>query len=80
MQKRILLVMAACLVLSGCGNRTLIDTTYEFDEAIVALPNGEIVEGEVESWMDYEDGDQIQVRIAGTTYLVHSENVALIKK
>ena len=80
MQKRILLVMAACLVLSGCGNRMLIDTTYEFDEAIVALPNGEIVEGKVESWMDYEDGDQIQVRIAGTTYLVHSENVALIKK
>ena len=35
--------------------------------------------GEVESWTDYDGSDQIQVKVNGKTYLVHSENVALIK-
>lgn len=80
MKKRLLAaVMASILaaVLAGC-NYNLIDTTFKFDRAIVSLPDGTLVEGEVESWRDYEDGDQIQVTIDGTTYLVHSANVALI--
>jgi hypothetical protein len=64
-------------VLTGC-NRQLFDTTYSFDSAIICLPNGEIIEGKVESWIDYEDGDQIQVKINGKTYLVHSSNIVLI--
>lgn len=65
--------------LVGCGNKTLIDTTYTFDKAIVRLQNGEIIEGNVQNWCDYE-GDQIQVNINGTTYLVHSSNVTLISE
>lgn len=64
--------------LSGCGNQTLFDTQYVFNRAIVSLPNGEIVEGEVTTWTDYENSDQIQVKINGATYLVHSSNIALI--
>ncbi len=41
-------------------------------------PNGEIIEGEVDSWRDYEDGDQIQVIIDGVTYLVHAANTVLM--
>lgn len=62
---------------TGC-NRQLIDTTYNYTTAIISLPNGGVVEGSVESWRDYDDGDQIQVKIDGNTYLVHSANVALI--
>lgn len=29
---------------------------------------------------NYDDGDQIQVKIDGTTYLVHSVNIVLIKE
>ena len=65
--------------LVGCGNKTLIDTTYTFDKAIIKLQNGEIIEGNVQNWCDYE-GDQIQVNINGTTYLVHSSNVTLISE
>lgn len=65
-------------VLSSC-NKQIIDTTYNFDKAIVYLPNGEIIEGKVTSWKDY-DGDQIQVKIEGKTYLTHAENVVLIKE
>lgn len=74
----LLIVLCITVTATGCGNRQLIDVTYSFDTAIIALPNGEIVEGTVSSWKDYEDGDQIQVVIDGKTYLVHSSNIALI--
>lgn len=70
------LVTAAAILLSGCGNRQLIDTTYTFDYGIIKLPDGEIVEGPVQSWKDYE-GDQIQVCIDDVTYLVHASNAVL---
>ena len=66
--------------LSGCGNKQIFDTTYSFDRAIISLPNGEVIEGKIDSWTDYEDGDQIQVKINGVTYLVHSSDVVLIKE
>ena len=81
--KKILIVLLVLVVglavLTGC-NKQLFDTTYSFDRAIISLPNGDIIEGEVDSWTDYEDGDQIQVKINGTTYLVHSSNIVLIVK
>jgi ribosomal protein S1 len=64
-------------MLSGC-NKQIVDLTYSFDRAIISMPNGNIVEGEVQGWTDYEDGDQIQVKIDGKTYLVHSSQIVLI--
>lgn len=61
------------------GNRQLIDTAQRFDHAMIKLADGEIVEGRVDSWRDYENSDQIQVTINGTTYLIHSMNATLIK-
>lgn len=80
--KKILMVLFLIIIMSlslcSCGNKQFFDTTYTFDKAIIALPNGELVEGTIDSWTDYEDGDQIQVKINGTTYLVHSEDIVLI--
>lgn len=73
----VVLTLAALLLLPGC-NKQVVDLTYSYERAIIALPNGEIVEGKVTSWTDFEDGDQIQVKIDGKTYLVHSSNVVLI--
>jgi hypothetical protein len=72
-------VMLLCVVftLSGC-NKQIFDTTYNFKTAIISLPNGEIIEGKVDSWKDFEDGDQIQVKINGVTYLVHSSDICLM--
>lgn len=72
----IVLVVLAVL-LSGC-NLQFVDTNWSFDRAIISLPNGEVVEGKVDSWRDFEDGDQLQVKIDGVTYLTHSMNVVLI--
>lgn len=73
----LVLVLAGSLLLTAC-NKQMVDLTYSYERAILSLPNGEIVEGKVSSWTDFEDGDQIQVRIDGKTYLVHSSNIVLI--
>jgi uncharacterized lipoprotein YehR (DUF1307 family) len=75
----IMLVMIMMVSLVGCGNQQLFDATYTFDYAIIKMPNGEIVEGKVDSWNDYE-GEQLQIKINGVTYLTHSENVVMIAK
>lgn len=62
------------------GNRQIIDFTNSFERAIICLPDGDVVVGKVTSWTDFEDGDQIQVKIDGKTYLVHSSNVVLISE
>ena len=82
MKKMIALLLAVILLmgialLAGC-NKQMVDLTYSYEYAIIGLPNGEVVEGKVSSWTDFEDGDQIQVKIGGKTYLVHSSNVVLI--
>lgn len=81
MKKKVVAVVLAvmtCVSITACGNKQFLDTTYTFNKAVLSLPNGEVVEGKVTSWKDYEDGDQIQVKIDGTTYLVHSSNIVLI--
>ncbi|MBQ2918817.1 MAG: hypothetical protein IJE61_06305 [Bacteroidales bacterium] len=44
------------------------------------LADGSTVTGKVQAWTDYEDGDQIQVKIDNVTYLVHSTDVTLISE
>ena len=73
------IALSMALITTGC-NKQLVDLTYSYEYAIIGLPNGETVEGKVSSWTDFEDGDQIQVKIDGKTYLVHSSNVVLISK
>lgn len=76
--KIIALVLIAVLLLTACGNLQMIDTTWDYDYAVISLPNGATVEGAVSSWKDFENSDQIQVKIDGITYLVHSSDIALM--
>ena len=82
--KKIIAFVALAIVLSGvltgCGNKDMWDTVRTFDEAIVRLADDTIVRGKVQSWTDYEDGDQIQVKIDGVIYLVHSTDCTLMAK
>lgn len=65
------------MLLSGCGNKTLLGTTYTFNYAQFSLPNGEVIEGRLTKWKDY-DGKQIQLVMEdGNTYLVSSFNAVL---
>lgn len=81
MKKRVALIIFLAIILiscTGCYNKQFVDMTYHYDRAIIYLPNGEIVEGRVTSWRDFEDGDSIQIKIDGKTYLTHICNVCLI--
>lgn len=74
--KKILLVLLVTLALSGCGNNKL-EITNTFDYAEIMMPDGRIVEGEVEAWSDCIYRDEIQVVIDGVTYMTHFSNVVL---
>lgn len=76
-----LIILVSILIFKQfTGNKTFFDTTYTFDYAIIQLPNGEIVEGNVKQWNDYE-GDQLQVifKETGKVYLTDSTHCVLIK-
>lgn len=73
-----LLTLGTIVSLTGC-NQQVVDLTYHYDRAIIELPNGEIIDGKVQSWKDYE-GEQLQIKIDGKTYLTHAENVVLISE
>jgi hypothetical protein len=73
----VLLVLIFMVFLAGC-NRQMIDTTYHFNYCTIYSPSGEVIaQGEVQSWKDFEDGDQLQVKIDGVIYLTHASNVIL---
>ena len=77
--KKIICLLLVAILLTGCGNYQMIDLQYTYNYAIIQLQNGEIVEGEVESWTDYE-GEQLQVKVNGVMYLTNSYNCTLIHK
>ena len=80
MKKKLLatvLALGMVLSMSAC-NRQMIDLTYSYKYATISLPNGEIIEGKVDSWRDFEDGDQLQVTVDGVTYLVHATDAVLM--
>lgn len=77
---KIVIIAIVAMVLVACGNKDLFDTVYTYDKAILELPDGSIVEGEVDSWTDYADADQLQIEIDGTVYLVHASKATLIQE
>ena len=74
-----LVIVSVVFIWHKVYNRQLIDLTYSYDYAIILIPDGSVVKGKVQSWTDFKDGDQIQVKIDGKTYLTHSMNVVMIK-
>ena len=81
MKKLAIIVFSIILAVSlAACNKQVVDLTYSYERAIISLPNGEIVEGKVQSWTDFADGDQIQVKIDGVTYLLHASQIVLISE
>lgn len=78
----VLILVVGCCVMTGCSisNRSWGDFVNSFEYGQVKLMDGTVVEGKVQSWLDFEDGDMIQVRINDDTYLTHISNVVLISE
>ena len=78
-----LLIICLLVLLCGCQEnrkyKWLVDN-QGFNYAIIQLADGNVVEGKIEYWADFSDGDQLEVKIDGTVYLVHSASCTLIYK
>jgi hypothetical protein len=71
-------ILALCLTGCQIGNRKIgFDTTQTFNWAIIQLGNGELIEGTVNSWRDFDESDVVQVTINNITFLTHYSNVIL---
>lgn len=75
-----ILLVLSIFVTVHAFNFQLFDTKWNFVYAQIAMPDGSVIKGHVDSWRDFEDGDQLQVMINGTTYLTHASNVVLMDK
>ena len=76
----VILILSLALALTACkiGNRQVgWDTTQTFTHAILELGNGELIEGTVTSWRDFNDSDTVQFTMNGITYLTHYSKVIL---
>lgn len=77
----LILVLAFALTACQVGNRQVgWDTTQTFTYAILELGNGEVVEGTVTSWRDFDDSDVVQFTMGDVTYLTHYSKVILTTK
>lgn len=75
----IFLLIAICLAFVGC-NYQMVDTTYNYDYAIIMRADGE-QRIDIAKWRDYEDGEQIQiVDTNGNIWLVNSFYTILVKE
>ena len=73
----ILLVLMLCTTLISC-NKQILDTTYNFDYAYVVWPDGTAEKLSIKSWLDFPDGEQIQIKTTdGPVYLFHVSNCVL---
>ena len=82
MKKVVVFALLAALVIitTGCtiGNRQIgFDTKQTFNWAVVKLGNGELIEGQISSWRDFDNSDTVQFTMNGVTYLTHYSNVIL---
>lgn len=80
-----LIVLSTLLVvpmLASCGNKDVLGLTYRFNYATVKLPDGKIVEGEVEQWAREDKTDSVRVTFKDGkgTYFTHTSNVVLYNK
>lgn len=65
------IALSSMLLLSGCGNYDMFDTKYTFNKAIIFGENCATII-EIESWRDYEDGEQIQLETKDGAYILTS--------
>lgn len=75
----IVVFILGTFVLASC-NKQVFDTTWNFDYAYIKLPDGSVIQGELDSWKDWDNSDVVQVKINGVTYLTHYSNVVMVDR
>lgn len=82
--KKIISLILVIMLLTGCGmyNKKILDTSYQFNYAIIKLPDGNTINTKVKSWSDGGEGDigWIQIWTEDNYYYTALENVILSNK
>lgn len=82
--KKILSLILVIILLTGCDkyNKKILDTSYQFNYAIIKLPDGKTINTKIESWSDGGEGDigWIQIWTEDNYYYTALENVILSLK
>ena len=76
----IICLLGATVTSYAWGNQSWFDTTYSFEYVQIAMPNGDVIEGRVQSWLDFDNSDVVQIKVDNKVYLTHYMNVVLISK
>lgn len=77
MKKIVVALLLSLVVLTGCGNQTIIDTKWTFNEAVVNIA-GEYETIKIKRWSDYDGGTVQIITTDGRVILTHYTNVVLI--
>lgn len=75
--KKILLLIVSVLLITGC-NRQVFDFKYTYNK-VYCNYNGDKFELDIDKWNDY-DGEQIQIKSNGKTYLISANNCYLVEE
>lgn len=75
--KKLLVLSVGILLLTGC-NKQILDLDYDYYKAVCNY-NGEKFTLEIDKWTDY-DGEQLQIKSNGKTYLLSANNCYLISE
>lgn len=75
--KKIILLIVPVLLLTGC-NKQVFDFKYTFDKAYCNY-NGDKFELDIDQWNDF-DGEQIQIKSNGKTYLISANQCYLVEE
>lgn len=63
---------------TGCSTAQAPSIAHTFDKAVLVMPDGEIVQGDLDAWSSFNG--YTEAVINGTTYLTHSSNIVMIKE
>ena len=83
MKKIIVMMIGLMLITTGCSFKGYdwVDTNYHFNKAYISMPDGEVIEVDIKSWSDSEDGEQLTITSTdGTRYMVNSVNCILVEE
>lgn len=80
-KKLFLLTLLLLPLLTAC-NKDIFGLTYTFKYATVKLPDGTLIDGEVQEWGRQSSTDSIRVNFKNgkRTYFTHASNVILYNK
>ena len=78
-KKLLTIALIATPLLTACGNKDVLGTTYTFKHAIIKLPDNAIIKGDVKKWARQSETDTVRVTLEDNkgTYLVHTSDCVL---